>query len=595
LHLNFFFQLNPQDFNQAVQAVDAQIPVLTDLEFNVRLAALAAMAGDPHTMIFPAVLDDAPTQKFPLVFRWLDDGVFVTSASDEYAKALGARLVSVGNTPIDEVMRQLGTLIAHDNQQWLRHYGSQYLPYQPILQGLGILPVTPASKLTFRTLAGQEFTLDVLPGSKSLVSAPAATTGPLPLYLQNSSLNYWFTYSAPLRLLYFKYNVCREIAGSPFAAFADKLLSTLDANPVDTLVIDFRGNVGGDSSVLDPLVAGLEHRAGTLTANPRFVAYDVIDKGTFSSGMTNAMSLKSLQLQAAAANPGLGLEKKMVVIGEPTGGSPIGYGNVIQFTLPYSRLTGQYATKSFPLWPYIPTGPSFMPDIAIPIRSTDFFVRFDPVLAAIVGRSAGAPPAPSGNAIAVNGASFRIEQGLAPGSFASVFGLFPDNVDAVLVNGQAGRIVSAAASQINFVLPASVSLGRAEISVRAKGAEVASGEATITPSGPGIFVTAGGDPSQPGAVLNQNSTNNDNAHPAARGSVLQIFATGFGPLDSSNRAAVEVYFGDIPAEVLFSGPIPQYPGLWQINARVPDAAFGQVPVYLIAESLVSNAVTFWAQ
>ena len=119
LHLNFFFQLNPQDFNQAVQAVDAQIPVLTDLEFNVRLAALAAMAGDPHTMIFPAVLDDAPTQKFPLVFRWLDDGVFVTSAANEYAKALGARLVSVGNTPIDEVMRQLGTLIAHDNQQWL--------------------------------------------------------------------------------------------------------------------------------------------------------------------------------------------------------------------------------------------------------------------------------------------------------------------------------------------------------------------------------------------------------------------------------------------------------------------------------------------
>jgi uncharacterized protein (TIGR03437 family) len=155
--------------------------------------------------------------------------------------------------------------------------------------------------------------------------------------------------------------------------------------------------------------------------------------------------------------------------------------------------------------------------------------------------------------------------------------------------------VSAAASQINFVLPASVSLGPAAISVRAKGAEVASGEATITGAGPGIFVTAGGDPSQPGAVLNQNSTNNDNAHAAAHGSVLQIFATGFGPLDSSNRAAVEVYFGDIPAEVLFSGPIPQYPGLWQINARVPDAAFGQVPVYLIAESLVSNAVTFWAQ
>jgi uncharacterized protein (TIGR03437 family) len=595
LHVNFFYQLNPQDFSRAVQAVDAQIPVLSDAEFNVRLAALAAMAGDPHTMIFPAVLADAPAQKFPLVFRWLDDGVFVTSASEDYARALGARLVAIGNTPIDEVMRQLGTLIAHVNQQWLHFYGAQYLPYQPILQGLGIVPVTPASKLTFRTPAGQEFTLDVVPGSAPLVSGAADATGSAPLYLPNSSLNYWFTYSAPLRLLYFKYNSCREMAGSPFAAFAEKLLSTLDSNPVDTLVLDFRGNVGGDSSILDPLVNGLVTRVGALMDNPRFVAYDVIDKGTFSSGTTDAISLKSLLLQAAAINPGRGLERMMVVIGEPTGGSTAGYGNVIQFTLPYSRLTGQYSTKSFSPQPYIPAASSFMPDIAIPVRSTDFFARFDPVLAAIIARSAGAPTPPSGNAIVVNGATFRSEQGLAPGSFASVFGLFPDTVDAVLVNGQPGRIVSAAASQINFVLPASLSPGPAAISVRAKGAEVANGQATITTAGPGIFVTVAGDGSQPGAVLNQNSTANDNTHPAARGSVLQIFATGFGPLDSSSRAPVEVYFGDMPAEVLFSAPIPQYPGLWQINARVPDGATGQVPVYLIAESLASNAVTVWVQ
>jgi hypothetical protein len=55
-------------------------------------------------------------------------------------------------------------------------------------------------------------------------------------------------------------------------------------------------------------------------------------------------------------------------------------------------LTGQYATKAFAPQPYIPVGPSFMPDVAIPIRSTDFFARFDPVLAAIVGRSAGCSP-----------------------------------------------------------------------------------------------------------------------------------------------------------------------------------------------------------
>jgi hypothetical protein len=41
LHPNFFFQLNPADFNVAVQSLTAQISNLTDDEFAVRLAQLA--------------------------------------------------------------------------------------------------------------------------------------------------------------------------------------------------------------------------------------------------------------------------------------------------------------------------------------------------------------------------------------------------------------------------------------------------------------------------------------------------------------------------------------------------------------------------
>src|SRR5579885_1284877 len=81
LHLNFFFQLDPAVFNEAVQALDAQIPTLTDAEFDVGLATLAAMAGDEHTSIFPVPQASAAAARFPLLFRWLGDGVFVTAAA----------------------------------------------------------------------------------------------------------------------------------------------------------------------------------------------------------------------------------------------------------------------------------------------------------------------------------------------------------------------------------------------------------------------------------------------------------------------------------------------------------------------------------
>lgn len=593
LHPNFFFQLNPADYTKAVQALDAQVPNLTDAEFNVRLAALAAMARDEHTSILPIVA--ASSLPFPLLFRWLDDGVFVTGAAAEYSKAVGAQLVRVGESPIDDVMQQLGTVIPHANLQWLHYYGALYLRYPEILQGMDILPAAGPSKLTFRNLAGELFTLEVIPGTASPISAPASAEGVLPLWTQNTSQNYWYTYVAPLHLLYFKYNRCVQTPGNPFATFAAGLLNTLDTNPVDTLVIDFRGNTGGDSSIINSLVDGLGQRFATLYANPNFVAYDVIDKSVFSSGVLNAMLFKSLQMQAAAESPGLGLEKRLYVIGEASGGSPSHYGNVTAFTLPNSQLTGQYSTKFFALQDYIPAGPSFLPDIAIPMRSTDFFARYDPVLAGIVAKSAGSPPAPSGNAIAVNGASFRVEHGLAPGSFASVFGVFPDSVDGVVVNGQAGRVVGTSTAQVNFVMPTGLTPGPATISVRAKSTEVASGQATITTAGPGIFVAAASDAAQPGAVLNQDSTLSSKANPAAGGTVVQIFATGYGPLDSAGQAAAHVYFDTLPADVLFSGPIAQFPGLWQINARVPSGVAGQVPVFVVAGNLASNAVTLWVK
>jgi uncharacterized protein (TIGR03437 family) len=49
------------------------------------------------------------------------------------------------------------------------------------------------------------------------------------------------------------------------------------------------------------------------------------------------------------------------------------------------------------------------------------------------------------------------------------------------------------------------------------------------------------------------------------------------------------------AEVTFSGLSPQFPGLWQVNAAVPDRPYisGQVPVVVTIDGVPSNQVSFW--
>ena len=89
LCLNFYSQVSPTAYAAAVAALRAQITNLTDAEFYVGLAKLAAMAGDDHTFVR---LDDvaavhAGFQIFPLRFDWMGDGLFVVQASAPYSQA----------------------------------------------------------------------------------------------------------------------------------------------------------------------------------------------------------------------------------------------------------------------------------------------------------------------------------------------------------------------------------------------------------------------------------------------------------------------------------------------------------------------------
>jgi len=597
LHVSFFFQLDPNDFHQAASQLLAQMPGLTDAEFYVGLAKLIAMAGDPHTHLYfgDNAAAAAGFQQFPIVFHWLDDGVFVSGAAAQYSQALGTQLIRIGDSPVEDVMEKLAAVIPHANTQWVRSYSEQDLRVQQILQGLDILPAGPESSLTFRDRAGQEFTLQVGTEAAPIATLPDARQGPLPLYLQRATENYWYTYSAPLRLLYVKYNQCADAPGYPFTMFADQVLAAFDANPVDTFVLDFRGNGGGSGALATPLFDGLNQRMATILANPNFRFYDAIDKGTFSAAANDAMIMKAQSIVLAAMFPSLETDKLVTVIGEPTGGAPGGFGNVLPFTLPGSKLGGQYSTSFGPPPPYIQPGPSFSPDVAVSVRSSDYFARHDPVMAAIVARWPGPPPPPSGDVIAVNGATLRVEQGLAPGSLATAFGAFSVVPDQVLVSGADARIVSAAAAQVNFVVPAAAQMGSAAVSIRAGGMETARGQVTITAAGPGIFVLNAADGSQPGEVENQDHTINSSSTPAGAGSIIEIFATGHAPLDASGGAPVAVMIGDTPAQVLYSAPVAQYPGLWQINAQLPASMHGQVPLYLVAGNVASNGVTLWVQ
>lgn len=204
---------------------------------------------------------------------------------------------------------------------------------------------------------------------------------------------------------------------------------------------------------------------------------------------------------------------------------------------------------------------------------------------------------------AVNAASFQA--GLVPGSLATVFGVnltpgltlfatggIPNNLQTtqVKINGNSVPLIFANETQINFLVPEDVIGTTAQL-------QIVTGAGTSNPAAvkvlqtqPGIFFDA---PSGLGAVLIANTGLNTAARPAKVGDILEVYATGLGPLDPQGnvRTTPNVTLAGQKCDLLFAGLAPGFSGLYQINVRVPSGiGTGDLVLTLAQGTTVSNQV-----
>ncbi len=365
-HKNAFFKTSKESFEAAVAALDKNLGKLKDYEVITEIARIVAMLGDGHTnLALPQA--KARFKVFPLKMYWYDDGIFVTATTEAYKRALGARLIKIGETEIEKACEAAAPLIPHENDMLLKLDTPAYLSMAEVLWALKLLPEEATGKFTFKDGEG-EFTLELAPvpdlTGQKLLEAPDRTKTPPPLYLQNPNTNYWFTYQAETKLLYCQYNVCQNAKPS-FKEFAKNVLAEASKSTGAKCVLDLRMNGGGDSRVFSPLLDGIKKSPALNQKGKLFV---VLGRRTFSSALLNALDLLS-QTQA-------------ISVGEATGGKPNHYGEVKELTLPNSGLRIGYSTKYFN--EIKEDADSLQPMLQVGLSSSDYFAGRDPVLEKIL-------------------------------------------------------------------------------------------------------------------------------------------------------------------------------------------------------------------
>jgi uncharacterized protein (TIGR03437 family) len=154
---------------------------------------------------------------------------------------------------------------------------------------------------------------------------------------------------------------------------------------------------------------------------------------------------------------------------------------------------------------------------------------------------------------------------IAPGEIITVFGTgFATSSTQLLFDGKPATLFYTSATQINALAPVSLAANStATVSIVVNGAAIAGSAVPVVAAAPGIFTISGA--TGQAAATNQDGRLNSAANPAARGSVVSLYATGEGPGTSAATLTIAGY----NAPLLYAGPAPGFDGLMQLNAQIP--------------------------
>ena len=135
--------------------------------------------------------------------------------------------------------------------------------------------------------------------------------------------------------------------------------------------------------------------------------------------------------------------------------------------------------------------------------------------------------------------------------------------------------------------------------MRALGAGSSPVTVTVRAAAPGVFTDGHGQ----AAVLNSDGSVNSTKSPAPSGSSVSVFFTGQGPVAAavedgaaapagqtiSATSTISATIGSMPAEISFAGLAPLYPGVAQMNLKIPALASGVYSLIINIAAAASNA------
>lgn len=326
VHVDGLVDVSHSAWDAAAGRLEARVPQLTDGQVTVGLLRMVAMIHDDETS-----LGLSSPRFYPFEAHWLGGHLYLLAVPSADRQLLGAELVSIDRHPIAAVLARLRPEIDYQDLGVLRYQEAQLVGDADLLYWLGLTRSPASAALTVRTTAGRVQTLplaaQVVIANGMVMHRPPMVTVPLPLFERHHDRPYWMVILRARHAVYLKYNQCLDNNG--FQRLAARALAVLRRYPGYRLIVDFRGNSGGNTTPFQGLISSIR---ADPAINARGRIFGLLGSSTASSATLDASEL--------------GQETRAILMGQQAEDPIDEFGNNNSFlTLPYSRLPIQYTTK----------------------------------------------------------------------------------------------------------------------------------------------------------------------------------------------------------------------------------------------------------
>lgn len=352
LHPAIYTNISKTDLDRSYDELVKNADNLNEIDYAIAISEFLANVKDGHTYCGFSERIYSKMNFLPL--KLYDDGENITIFAAADDSLVGKTISSINGNPIVRVIEKLGDLFSADTAVYRRMQSVMNLVVTDFLSYLKIVN-SPEEAVTIGFADGSSASL--LPVSRdAYINADLKYS--IRAIAPSLQINGYYSLRTFDEGIYFlPYNTCASDPDFPLDTFIDRVESYIAQNPPKALIIDLRNNGGGDSSLLNPLITWL---SGNIMKYG-FKLYVFIGNQTFSSAVLNAGDL--LAIEGA------------VSVGSETGGSASHFGEIRQFSLPYSGIGITVSSKLFGDRQQI--GKGITPDVRVTNTYEDYVTGHD--------------------------------------------------------------------------------------------------------------------------------------------------------------------------------------------------------------------------